>query len=478
MGHKLLIFLFLFMTVPISVSFVGAAPFDTMFLFPEVEECDLCEVVTQKDQEGNVYMLYGSDYRGYEDSRLIKMNRKGDVVWTFRFSDNQQLFAVKPAITNDGTVYVSYIDPSSTDPNSGGLAAISDSGELKWRFSANVASTPTIDQDHTVYFGTGNYTMKVGPYIKSSVFAINPNGTLKWEYEVDGDGLFHKIFVGDYVYVSSGNTLYAFTLSGDVVWQLSDQDEEAWNQPFSSVIDEDGDYLYFYEKYNGVGHEAELIAVDKEGQVQSRVLLKGDFLSLEKTIFKVDNYHLSQLNRDGIEVWSQELREEQGMVKVKAQGDYVIAIQSIVGETPSSYVTIYNKEGTIVQTFEMSLLLENSLVMNSETIYFSTNNGKIILAEQAVEEEPFKVWSKPKTVVKNHDWTVEFNIELEEELVTSQNIYILDLQHNPIETTLSLDGNKVIVHAPEEGYKQESGYTLYVTNKLAKEAISQIFHIE
>jgi outer membrane protein assembly factor BamB len=78
-----------------------------------------------------------------------------------------------PAIGGDGTIYAGSSD--------GKLYAINPNGTLKWQFSAGGSSTyfsssPAIGKDQTIYLGCGN----------SNFYAINPSGTGKWTNNLSG----------------------------------------------------------------------------------------------------------------------------------------------------------------------------------------------------------------------------------------------------------------------------------------------------
>jgi len=118
---------------------------------------------------------------------------------------SQDLFQANtsPAIANDGTIYIGFnvVTPSGghtnpASPTQGYLVAFNNDGSVKWRYKLVKpssyegklevyfdSSTPAIGSDGTIYFGTttnnpGN--LGPGPVASTSVYAINPNGTLKW----------------------------------------------------------------------------------------------------------------------------------------------------------------------------------------------------------------------------------------------------------------------------------------------------------
>jgi hypothetical protein len=120
-------------------------------------------------------------------------------------SDNLFQASTSPAIASDGTIYIGFNYLGSTNQTratQGYLFAFNSDGSIKWRYSLiNTnslqnptqlyfvfdSSTPAIGKDGTIYFGTttnniGNQGQ--GPVLSTTVYAINPNGTLKWSTDV------------------------------------------------------------------------------------------------------------------------------------------------------------------------------------------------------------------------------------------------------------------------------------------------------
>ncbi len=90
-----------------------------------------------------------------------------------------------PAIGSDGTIYI-----GSNDKN---VYAINPDGTLKWKYTTGnyIYGSPAIGSDGTIYIGSND----------KNVYAINPDGTLKWKYTT-----------GNYIYgspaIGSDGTLY------------------------------------------------------------------------------------------------------------------------------------------------------------------------------------------------------------------------------------------------------------------------------
>jgi PKD repeat protein/methionine-rich copper-binding protein CopC len=104
----------------------------------------------------------------------------------------------------DGTIYI-----GSTDKK---LYALNPDGTLKWTFTTGGSVyTPTIGSDGTIYIGSTD----------KNLYALNPDGTLKWNYTVGGSitGA-AKIGTDGTIYVAGGG-LYALNPDGTLKWNYS-----------------------------------------------------------------------------------------------------------------------------------------------------------------------------------------------------------------------------------------------------------------
>jgi len=123
----------------------------------------------------------------------------GVLKWNYRPANGWQLQS-SPTIGSDGTIYAAGY-------------AINPDGIVKWQYNIGLVgeSSPAIGSDGTIYEGSwDNY-----------LYAINPDGTLKWKYKTGGaihsspaigpDG---TIYVGSY-----DSYLYALNPDGSVKWQ-------------------------------------------------------------------------------------------------------------------------------------------------------------------------------------------------------------------------------------------------------------------
>ncbi|MET0754118.1 MAG: PQQ-binding-like beta-propeller repeat protein, partial [Pyrinomonadaceae bacterium] len=95
----------------------------------------------------------------------------GRVLWRFQADDSYIIG--RPAIGTDGTIYAAGVG--------GHLYALTPSGGIKWIFRGSfpVMQSVSVGADNTAYFAGGNV-----------VYAINPNGTLKWQIVNPSGGAF------------------------------------------------------------------------------------------------------------------------------------------------------------------------------------------------------------------------------------------------------------------------------------------------
>ena len=108
-----------------------------------------------------------------------------------------------PAIAMDGTVYIG--------SNDGNLYAVNPDGSLKWSYPTGaVYQSAAIAVDGTVYVGSDD----------NNLYAINPDGTLKWSYLTTGIVRSSPAIGSDgTVYVGSfDNRLYAINPDGTLKW--------------------------------------------------------------------------------------------------------------------------------------------------------------------------------------------------------------------------------------------------------------------
>lgn len=157
--------------------------------------------------DGTIYV--GSSDRdafmGNQATVLHALDPDGSLKWDYRSLDGGST----PAIGHNSTIYITCGDSS--------LHAINPEGQLKWRYQTNSAllSGASIGTDGVIYFGTWEYYLyaireagdlgwkcelrRVTPNVltvgsdgtiyagcDSLVYAVDPSGTILWQYHADG----------------------------------------------------------------------------------------------------------------------------------------------------------------------------------------------------------------------------------------------------------------------------------------------------
>jgi len=140
---------------------------------------------------------------------LLAINPNGTLKWTYS-SLNVTLNRSAVAVTNN-RIYVS----ATPDYSSYYLVALDTNAIEQWRYltDSRVSTTPTVGTDGTIYFGTYN----------GYVYALNPNGTLKWSYNTGNTIIGSAPVIGSdgtiYIGNAGDNYLYAFNPNGTLKWR-------------------------------------------------------------------------------------------------------------------------------------------------------------------------------------------------------------------------------------------------------------------
>jgi eukaryotic-like serine/threonine-protein kinase len=155
---------------------------------------------------------------------LFALKPNGTVKW-----QSADLFGPggSPVITGDGTIYVnSYLPPT--------LWAFNPDGSVKWSYqvadccAADVPATPAIGVDGTIYVGE---SVLDGSDIIGVEVAVNPDGTFKWQYPAGLSPTSAAIGADGTIYFGTGNggaawaSIYALNPDGSLKWQYEDLDD-------------------------------------------------------------------------------------------------------------------------------------------------------------------------------------------------------------------------------------------------------------
>ena len=302
----------------------------------------------------------------------------GGLNWKFKTGDD---VASSPAIGSDGTIYVGSSDYC--------LYAINPDGTQKWKFKTtwNVKSSPAIGSDGTIYVGSSDYCL----------YAINPDGTEKWKFRT-GSYVMSSPAVGsdETIYVGSGDDhLYAVNPDGTEKWKF----KIGGDVRSSPAIGSDGtiyvgSYRYLYAlnpdgtqkwKFSTggnsspavgsdgtiyVGGSRALYAINPDGTLKWKFQTGGRVdsspaIGSDGTIYVGSNDdRLYALNPDGTEKW-------------KFKTGYNVSSSPAIGSdgaiyvgSDDNYLYVLNPDGTQKWRFETGGRVDSPLAIGSDgTIY-------------------------------------------------------------------------------------------------------------
>lgn len=166
-------------------------------------------------------VLYFGDYDGY----LQAVDANGTRLWRnlvpISYAWNNFHILTAPVIGSDGTIYIAV---------TAALLAVNPDGSLRWKYEAPRACElcdppefqdviPAIAPDGTVYVLVRK---PYGQETLGGLFALNPNGTLRWQIPAFPEGNPLGISVADdgTIYTYDGFYHYALTSTGALKWAI------------------------------------------------------------------------------------------------------------------------------------------------------------------------------------------------------------------------------------------------------------------
>lgn len=139
----------------------------------------------------------------------IAVNPDGTIRWALITGSG----ASSPSIGADGTLYVGN--------DQGEVFAITPEGTIVWRFqtdasphafSGAVPASPTIAEDGTIY--VANSASLLASFPRAFLYALNPDGSLQWKYEIPGRGGDGRTGMNASVVLDRDGNLYGCALNG------------------------------------------------------------------------------------------------------------------------------------------------------------------------------------------------------------------------------------------------------------------------
>jgi outer membrane protein assembly factor BamB len=316
----------------------------------------------------------GTVYIGSEDRQFYAINPDGTLKWIF---PTKTVFTSSAALASDGTIYAAGTlldktiflcpDGHTVSVQLGGLFAINPDGTQKWatETSGVTNSSPAVASDGTIYIGSrGDFIFDRTDYCNDKsifpesdanpglpsnghLYAINPDGTKKWDFHTLGAVDSSPAIAADgTIYVGSERPLKFYGTDQNTL-----VDQSSSTTGFVYAINPDGTLKCF---------------VDLFGDVDSSPAVGSD-----GTIYVgSDNFHVYALNPDCSIKWVEPTRD-----KVKSSPAIAADGTVYVGSNDSSLYA-FDPDGTLKSTFDSTGAVNSSPAIGKDgTLYFVSAAG-------------------------------------------------------------------------------------------------------
>ena len=278
-----------------------------------------------------------------------------------------------PVIGPDGTIYVlagSFCGPLGVTPCER-LWAINPNGTLKWKgkIEGTTRSSPAIGSDGTIYFGGGS---------DYNFYAINPNGRVKWKFRTEGRidsspaiGSDGTIYFG-----SREGYLYAINPNGTLKWKIGTGGQVST----SPAIGSDGT-IYFRSS------DGYLYAINPNGTLKWKIGIGGigsssPAIGSDGTIYVVNVVNLVRgndlcaINPNGTLKWKLGIGNiGSSSPAIGSDGTIYIGLGyyfSQISLEPSGYLCAINPNGTSKWTLKIEPVDSPPTIDSEGTIYIGS----------------------------------------------------------------------------------------------------------
>ncbi|KLO24236.1 hypothetical protein X275_00700 [Marinitoga sp. 1197] len=243
------------------------------------------------------------------------------------------------------------------------IRAINPDGSLKWNFKTAgglVLSSPAIGADGTIYVGSDDHYL----------YAINPDGSLKWKFKTEGK-IFSSPAIGadGTIYVGSDdNYLYAINPDGSLKWKFETNGSFGLSSPAIGAdgtiyVGSDDNYLYAINPDESLKWKFET-----GGDVESSPAIGAD-----GTIYVgSDDHYLYAINPDGSLKWKFETGGDvESSPAIGADGTVYVG-------SDDHYLYAINPDGSLKWKFETGGDVEFSPAIGADgTVYIGSKDGHI-----------------------------------------------------------------------------------------------------
>ncbi|MFB5166789.1 S-layer homology domain-containing protein [Parageobacillus toebii] len=218
-------------------------------------------------EDGSVIVIHRVSHPDEEKMymELISFHADGSENWTYRFPKGVYYEgSINPIVDKNGTIYLfdSY----------GKVYAITKDGKLNWTLQTNAyQGSLSLDEDGTLYISASSniYQDFETPVITNGgLYAIRPNGTLKWKYDgIDPTENSPIIVENDGFLYAAGTEVHVLNKEGKLVWKMKNEEDFGKAR---IAMDANHNLIVLWQLYNSMD---QLMILAKNGHVKYRYTL-------------------------------------------------------------------------------------------------------------------------------------------------------------------------------------------------------------
>jgi hypothetical protein len=373
----------------------------------------------------------GSIYVGYANSRLYALNSDGSLKWEFDPETGLGSGDNYPALGDDGTIYVVFLYMEDGIPSYGRLYAIRPEGTVKWSYKIDdwPYLSPSIGQDGVIYVSAGR-----------GVYAISNDGTLKWAYRAAAGYTVPVIASDGTIFIGDNNSVYALDSDGQLKWDTG----PIFDLPTAISLGSGGT-IYVTTK------DKKLHALNSDGTLQwtynfdakltEPAVDKDGSVYLSTHYASTTGHHIYAINNDGSLKWTFPLSDNQSAGSPVIGGEGILYVTVLTSGTaygtPKVYAFGQEPPDTIKPTISIVSPEVGTTGVSVDTIItatFSEPMDAIIINEESFTLTGSAVSG---TVTYNSDtytatFTPDANLDYGHEYTAILSTDIKDIAGNPL----------------------------------------------
>lgn len=319
-------------------------------------------------------------------------------------------------------------------------------GQYIWNYNLGRVSPPrsgiVIDSSNTVYFGASD----------GYFYALNPNGTLKWEYQTSsafGFAITNIDLQGNLYLPNDSGQLFSFSPAGNLNWSIT---YESGFRSRSPVFSPDGNTIYI------AGRDSNLFALNLDGSLKWKLscgkIQSASMVDSEGNIYFMASSYLYSINSVGNLNWNYfTFFNTVAIPTIDKEGNiYVIAYDTTCCPYYPKLVSLSHSgefRWEYIFDDEESDEFRQPLICDSEgTVYVGSTNG---YNYYAISSEGKLKWKLPLTFNEQQvdntgaiskDGTLYLGVH-NTSLVTNQTKTLIAIKDTG---TVSVEENKIVIN--------------------------------